>query len=352
MKKILVLSVDRDDDLGRKTGIQGPVLGREPLLEAATKLCMSDPTESDANVLFGAVKVYDEYKEEGEVRVAAVTGNEDVGVKSDMVIADQLEKIFSEWNPEGLILVTDGKEDENILPILQGKAPIISIERIVVQQSEKIEDTYFILHRYFDEIWDDPRTRALIIGLPGLAILVVGIFYFLDLQKYIWPTIWVMVGLYLAMKGFGIYKTMTEILSFKGMSFFTYLAAIILGFWAIYNSLTSTPALYTTPFPSNVALFITGTNYLLSIALLIIVLGMAFNAYSKSSHNLWHYSRILVASLAFLLIVEFASRFILDPLFISERELLFASLGAMVFTILTFYVSYKKETTQEKKEIQ
>ena len=350
LKKILVLSVDRDDDLGRKTGIQGPVVGRETMLDAATKLCMSDPTESDANVLFGAIKVYDDYRDEGEVKVAAVTGNEDVGVKSDMIISEQLDKIIAEWKPEGFILVTDGKEDENILPILQGKAPIISIERIIVQQSERIEDTYFIMHRYFDEIWDDPRTRALIIGLPGLAILIVGIFYFLNWERYIWPTIAVLVGLYLAMRGFGIYKTMTEILSLRGVSFFTYLVAIMLAFWGTYISLTRNPSLYTATVPISIALFVTGSSYLLSIALLVIVVGITLNAYSKNARILWRSLRIIIAVLSFLAILETASRFILDPLFISQRDLVFVSLGVMIFTILTFYVSYRKELPQETKE--
>ena len=50
-KKILVLSVDRDNDLGVKAGIQGPLIGEKSILNAAMELGIADPTESDTNVL-------------------------------------------------------------------------------------------------------------------------------------------------------------------------------------------------------------------------------------------------------------------------------------------------------------
>ena len=45
--KILVLCVDRDDDIGVKTGIKGPLVGRDDNLAAATKLGLADPEDSD-----------------------------------------------------------------------------------------------------------------------------------------------------------------------------------------------------------------------------------------------------------------------------------------------------------------
>ena len=60
MDNLLVICVDRDNDLGKKAGVKGPVIGREKNLEAASKLALADPTESDANSIFAAVKKYDE----------------------------------------------------------------------------------------------------------------------------------------------------------------------------------------------------------------------------------------------------------------------------------------------------
>jgi len=57
---LLVIAIDRDNDLGRKTGIRSPVLGREPNVKAALELGLADPEESDTNTMFAAIKTYDQ----------------------------------------------------------------------------------------------------------------------------------------------------------------------------------------------------------------------------------------------------------------------------------------------------
>ena len=42
-EKVLILCVDRDDDLGVKTKIKTPILGRKENLEAAVALALKDP---------------------------------------------------------------------------------------------------------------------------------------------------------------------------------------------------------------------------------------------------------------------------------------------------------------------
>ena len=53
MTRTLVLTVDRDNDLGLKTSIRGPVVGRRNVLTAALKLGIADPEESDTNAILG-----------------------------------------------------------------------------------------------------------------------------------------------------------------------------------------------------------------------------------------------------------------------------------------------------------
>ena len=47
MVRTLVITIDRDNDLGVKAGIRGPVIGRKATLTAALKLGIADPEESD-----------------------------------------------------------------------------------------------------------------------------------------------------------------------------------------------------------------------------------------------------------------------------------------------------------------
>jgi len=70
--RTLVLSVDRDDDIGWKAKIESPVVGRQACLKAADTLALADPEDSDVNAIFSAVKIYDELIAKGEEAVVAV----------------------------------------------------------------------------------------------------------------------------------------------------------------------------------------------------------------------------------------------------------------------------------------
>ena len=56
---LLILCVDLDDDLGRKTGIKTPVIGRQAVEGAALALAIEDPTDSDGNVMFQGLQLYE-----------------------------------------------------------------------------------------------------------------------------------------------------------------------------------------------------------------------------------------------------------------------------------------------------
>lgn len=62
-KRILVLCVDRDGDLGAKAGVKTPVVGREANLNAAVALALKDPEEPDANAMFEVVRIFDRLKD-------------------------------------------------------------------------------------------------------------------------------------------------------------------------------------------------------------------------------------------------------------------------------------------------
>jgi len=121
-ERLLVLAVDIDNDLYRKTGISGPVLGRVQNLNAATQLSLADPEETDANTMFKAVKIYDELKKEGYlVNVATITGSETEGYAADREVARQLELVLDQYKADACVFVTDGASDNRVLPIIESR---------------------------------------------------------------------------------------------------------------------------------------------------------------------------------------------------------------------------------------
>jgi putative membrane protein len=171
--RLLVLNVDRDNDIGEKAGLETPILGRQPCLDAATKLCLADPEEADANAIFATVKMYDELVAKGyDCSVAVLAGVSDSGFDADQKVRREATVVIGSVKPEGLVLVSDGIEDEKLAPVLQSFAPIVSIRRIVIKHSASVEETYEVLGRYLKMLIYDPRYSKFFLGVPGALLLL------------------------------------------------------------------------------------------------------------------------------------------------------------------------------------
>lgn len=214
MTRIIVLTVDRDNDLGNKTSIRGPVIGRRQVLTAALKLGIADPEESDTNAILGALRQHDALKEsnseEDEVEVAILTGDEKVGMRSDRAIAAQLEEVVAAFQPDEAILVTDGAEDESVLPIIQSQVRINHVEKIIVKQSKGIEGTYY----YIVKALEDPKWRGKIMIPFGLVLAIIGIGIMLPNQigGFVIGALPLAIGLYIFSKGAGIESTVNRVI--------------------------------------------------------------------------------------------------------------------------------------------
>jgi len=168
----LVVCVDRDDDLGRKAGVSGPVVGRAEAIDAATKLAITDPEDSDTNAIFAAVSLLDELRGAGEdCEVCVLTGSPKVGVLSDRRVADQFDHVLERVRATSAYLVSDGAEDEFLFPILSSRVRIDGVRRVFVRQSASLESTYYTLVRALK----DPKLRAKTVLPFALVLLTLGI---------------------------------------------------------------------------------------------------------------------------------------------------------------------------------
>jgi len=204
-EKLLILVVDRDNDIGKKTGIKTPIVGKESNLEAAKSLALADPEESDANAMFGAIKLYDElaskYGKEN-VEIATIAGSEEGGYWSDEKIRRELDEVLKNFPSSACIFVSDGVTDQLVSPIISSKLPIISVKKVVVKQSESIEHTWLLLGRYLKMAIFDIRYSKVILGIPGILLVFIGTLYALGLMNL--PILLVILGIALFIRGFGI----------------------------------------------------------------------------------------------------------------------------------------------------
>ena len=174
MKKTLVLVVDRDDDFGVKGKVNTPVIGVQNCLDAATAFGIADPEDSDLNALFAAVSVCLEIQEDGhEADVALICGDEKVGHRSDLALVSQLEEVLDEIEPDSVVLVGDGAEDEYIYPIISSRAHVDSVRKVYVKQAPGIEGSFYIITKMLS----DPGKRKRFLVPLGLIIVLLSLFF-------------------------------------------------------------------------------------------------------------------------------------------------------------------------------
>ncbi len=192
--KFVVLCVDRDDDIGKKTGIKGPIIGEKDNVETGKKLLLADPEDSDGNAVFAAVQFAK--KEKDAVGVATITGDKSRGYKADKKISKQVEKVLEKFpEAEGVFLVTDGADDDQIIPVVQSITRIIGKKTVIVKQAAQLEKQYYVIKQALH----DPAFARLLFGLPGVILLLVAFLQDLGIQITV-----LAIGVYLILKGFGI----------------------------------------------------------------------------------------------------------------------------------------------------
>ncbi len=273
-ERILVLAVDIDNDLYRKTRIFGPVVGKEENLKAAAALALADPQETDANAMFEAVRKYDELKKMGfRVQVATLTGAEHEGYTADAELSRQIDIILDKYKIDACVLVTDGASDTRILPLLKTRVKVNSVDIVRMRQAEQFENAYFAILEKLKE----PHYARIVFGVPAAVLLLFAISYYLNFG---WQLPLGLIGLYLVTKGLGVEDRLVS--SFRGLgfsierlSFIFYIGAILFFVIALAVSAGSySAALHTTTDQLSIASYtIEGFLFIFPISLVLYVIG-------------------------------------------------------------------------------
>lgn len=195
--KTLILCVDRDDDVGTKGGATTPLIGRRRNLDAAVALGLADPEDSDTNALFAAIRLFDEQtklaKQGTTWEVATVAGHKSMGLTADKKVSAELDEVLATVKPDEVILVSDGAEDEQILPLLHNRAKVVHVHRSVVKQAPRLEGFYYVLTRLLD---DEKQAKRFVLPF-AIVLLVWGLAYVFGVQNYAWGATLAILGSWL-----------------------------------------------------------------------------------------------------------------------------------------------------------
>jgi len=219
---LLVLCVDLDDDLGRKTGVETPVIGREAVERAAVDLAVADPEDSDVNVLFQGVSLYESIDDES-VAVAAVTGVDGNDIAANRKVGKEVDTVLarlSTGEDVRALVVTDGAQDESVIPVIRSRVPIDAVPRVVVRQAQDLESMYYTMK----QVLSDPETRGTILVPLGILLLIYPLAIVADMLGMPGAVFGVtsgLIGLYLLFRGLAIEHTVDELVERARKGIFT-----------------------------------------------------------------------------------------------------------------------------------
>ena len=317
--RLLVLCIDRDDDIGTKGGIETPIVGRDQCINAGTRLSIEDPEDADGNAIFGAVKTYEELISKGyNAEVAVVAGKFNRGVEADEKISREVQAILAVYNATGAVIVSDGEDDETVLPVIQSRVPVVSVQRIIIRHSRSVEYSYAILGRYIKAMMYDPQYSKFFLGVPGVLLLAGGLAVAFEQTKWLTVVILAVLGGAFMVRAFDIDKAVNSLGKMGPTDFikiFSIFGGVLIILAAIANGLSripsdiplqQMPALDIIANKTIVGSFAKGTITLLWIGIATIMGGIFLGNWLKgSSREMSDILRLVVLGLLYIPMVQF-----------------------------------------------
>jgi putative membrane protein len=319
--RILVLCVDRDDDIGSKGGMETPVVGRDLCINAGVRLAIEDPEDPDANAIFAAIKTYEELISKGySSQVALVAGKFNRGIEADEKIGLEIQNVLGEYRADAAVIVSDGEDDETVVPVIQTMVPVISIQRIIIKHSRSVEYSYAVLGRYVKMLAYDPRYSKFFLGVPGALLVATSLASFFGLTKEALALVFSILGVAFIIRAFDIDKALSSLGRPTPTGFiriFSAFAGILIIVVSIVNGLSSIPneAIVPNMGPLHVisnriivGSFVHGTITLLWIGIATILAGSLLSNWFKGSIlTMSDILRLVVLALLYIPILQFTS---------------------------------------------
>jgi putative membrane protein len=244
-RRVLVACVDRDNDLGKNGGVETPVFGRDQCINAGTRLAIEDPEDADANAIFGAIKIYEELVTKGyETEVAIIAGAYNRGIEADEKISSELIAVLSKFKAEGVVIVSDGEDDETVIPLIQAMVPVISIQRIIMRHSRSVEYSYAVFGKYVKMLIYDPRYSKFFLGVPGALLIASGFATIFGFTREALAIVLSILGVAFVIRAFDIDKAIGSLNRTTPSTFiriFSTFAGIMIILVGISNGISSIP---------------------------------------------------------------------------------------------------------------
>ncbi len=360
--KLLVICVDRDNDVGEKTGIDTPVVGRDKCIEAAQRLALEDPEDADSNSIFAAIKTYEDLVSKGyQVEVVTVTGVQNRGVQADEKILLEIKKTMEIFPANGAVIVSDGEDDESVIPVIQNVLPVVSVQRVVMKVSRSVEYSYAVFGKYLKMIAYDSKYSKFFLGVPGILLLIGGIATVFGYTAEIFAVLVSILGGAFLIRAFDIDRVWSSWSKPTPMGFirmFTMVAGILLilssvpaGIGAIDSELMQSNEEFIVKISDKIVIgqFVAGILPILWIGIGAIFVGtLLSNWIGGIPRQISDILRIIVLGALYPIILQFTNIMIFDD---NSLTLIPPLLGGLAVTLISATILFKKYRKNKDQEM-
>ncbi|MEK0322761.1 MAG: DUF373 family protein [Nitrosopumilus sp.] len=360
--KLLVICIDRDNDVGEKAGIITPVIGRNACIEAAQRLALEDPEDADSNSIFAAIKTYEDLISKGyKAEVVTVAGVKNRGIHADEKILAETRKVLEKFSADGAVIVSDGEDDESVIPVIQNVLPVVSVQRVVMKVSRSVEYSYAVFGKYLKMIAYDSRYSKFFLGVPGILLLIGGIGTIFDFSAEIFAVLVSILGGAFLIRAFDIDRAWSNWSKPTPMGFiriFTMIAGILLilssvpaGISAVDSELIEDDIELISMITDKVIIgqFVAGALPILWIGMGAIVVGtLLSNWIGGIPRQITDILRIIVLAALYPTIAQFTNIMIYDE---SSFTLIPPLLGGLAATLISATILFKKYRKHKDQEM-
>jgi putative membrane protein len=360
--KLLVICVDRDNDIGEKAGIITPVIGRNACIDAAQRLALEDPEDADSNSMFSAIKTYEDLISKGyQVEVVIVSGIKERGVQADEKILIEIKKILEVFSANGAVIVSDGEDDESVIPVIQNVLPVVSVQRVVMKVSRSVEYSYAVFGKYLKMLAYDSKYSKFFLGVPGILLLIGGVATIFGYTAEIFAVLVSILGAAFLIRAFDIDRAWANLTKPTPMGFiriFTMVAGILLilssvpaGINSVDQKLVEKDSDLFTIFTDKIIIgqFVTGALPILWMGLGAIFAGMLLsNWIGGVPRQISDILRIIVLGALYPITSQFIIIMMNDDVdSITLVPPLLAGLAATLISATILFKKYRKQKRQE-----
>ena len=360
--KLLVICIDRDNDVGEKAGIVTPVVGRDACIEAAQRLALEDPEDADSNSIFAAIKTYEDLISKGyKVEVITVAGVKNRGVQADEKILAETRKVLEKFSANGAVIVSDGEDDESVIPVIQNVLPVVSVQRVVMKVSRSVEYSYAVFGKYLKMITYDSRYSKFFLGVPGILLLIGGIATVFDFTAEIFAVLVSILGGAFLIRAFDIDRAWSNWSKPTPMGFiriFTMVAGILLILSSVPAGMSTVDSKLIEDNPELITMitdkviigqFVAGALPILWIGMGAIVAGVLLsNWIGGIPRQISDILRIIVLAALYPTIAQFTNIMIYDE---SSFTLIPPLLGGLAATLVSATILFKKYRKHKDQEM-